>query len=214
GTFTPLFNRQQIRNAPLSAVGDTDDMIYLQDYAGDGTTGATMSLHAAFVFDLPLTSSLDNLTANVTSNSSNVSFKNGATWRWMVCVNDTYYVSEDTFIFTGYQPLNETQSLSDPSSQTWAVYDPAADLDFDQNTAAYTTIDTDHVTAVGLYVENDTWAGDSSDQAFNFYIETFAANGAAIPESSSSSLLLLSAAFLLTVGHRLKRRHCGKLSTD
>jgi len=180
----------------------TNDDIDLQSYYSTGWSGATLSFASVFVFQLSNTSSITNLSATVSNNTANA-FKTNAAWRWLVKTSGSYYVSQATFSDANFfTPTSFT--LSNLSSTKWALYTPGTDLNFDQTAATFSSIDTSDVTAAGLYVENDSWNGDSNTIGFDVAIESFAANGVAVPEPRNVSLFLLGS--LLVLGMAARKR--------
>jgi len=187
-----------------SARNTTNDDIELQSYYATGWSGASLSFSAVIVFQLSNAASITDLSASVSNNTANA-FRTNATWRWLVQTSGSYYVSQTTFSDANYfAPTSFI--LTDLSSTKWALYTPSTDLNFDQTAATFSNIDTSNVTAAGLYIENDSWSGDSNTIGFDVAIESFAANGVAVPEPGNVSLFLLGSLLVLGVAAR-KRVH-------
>lgn len=190
-------SQQSIYNNERS--NNTYDDISLQSYYNTGWAGTTMSLASVFVFKLSSPSSVTDLSTFVSSNTANT-FRTGATWRWVIQTGGSYYVSQSTFNAGGsYTPYQFT--LTGLSGAMWAVYTPSDSLNFDQSAATYATVDTTNVTAVGLYLENDSWAGDSAAIGFDVAIQSFTATG--VPEPKSSALLWIGG--LLLAGLKMRK---------
>jgi hypothetical protein len=179
------FSRQQIRS------GTTEDSIYLQTYKATddgGWDGSELSLHAAYIFkkeDFLAGHTTGSNTITGLSISSN-SYSAG-TGRFMVEVGGSYYVSNSTFSASGTKSLIlDSTALT---TETWASYAPASDLNFDQ-TATFTALSLNNVTAVGYYIERDSWTGTTSSTPFGLGITNFEVTGTTtVPEPSSFALI-------------------------
>lgn len=181
-TVNGNFSRQQIRE------NGTADRIYLQTYSASGWDGSNLSLHAAYIFKQE-----DFLTGhttgsnNITGLSISSNSYSAGTGRFIVEVGGGYYVSNSTFNVSGTTSLN--LDSTDLTTETWAAYAPASDLNFDQ-TATFSALSLDDVTAVGYYIERDSWTGTASSTPFGLGIESFTALGTTIPEPGTYALIL------------------------
>ncbi len=181
-------SRQQVRNNYAGA-----DQIYLKctNYP-DGWAGSDLSLHAMFLFKQE--SFNPGFTAgdigvdsfSVSWGSVNVSETFDLTGYFSVQIDGVYYLSQTTFNMS----TDGSFSLSDLSSEQWAVFDPESSLDFDQGSAVYTSLALENVTAVGVYFEDDVWEGGEYDAAFDLGIKSFEVSGTTIPEPAHMSILL------------------------
>lgn len=208
-TIDQGFSRQQIRH---DASPDSTDQIYLQSFNSGGWLGSDLSLAGVYIFkqedfsgefntgDIYLDGLSVTTTGFVNTSDSSVDFEG----RFVVQVsNGDYYVTQTT---TDLRRNDGSFSLTGPDLQNelWAVYDPSANLNFDQGSASYGTISLTGITAVGIYFEDDSWAGtDSSNTAYGLGIRSFQATGTNIPEPSASVIIFGLTAALATL---LKRR--------
>lgn len=180
------FHRQQIRhNFGTPPV----DQIFLQSYREEGWEGSTLSLHGVYLFQqtdflngmdsgaVTLSYLAVTYSGFLASANPEVSFHG----RFVVRVGGLYYVSKTTFDFlspNGTAVLEE----ADLSSETWAVYEPLANLNFEQDGATFSPLSLDEVTAVGVYFEEDEWEGTSSQYAaYGLGIRSFEAHGRPTP---------------------------------
>lgn len=197
-------SQQSIYN---SARSTSYDDIYIQAYYGTGWSGATMSMASVFIFKLSSASTLTSMTASLSNNTANT-FRTSASWRWVVQSGGSYYVSQTTFnAGSAYTPYAFT--LSDLSSTQWALYTPSSSLNFDQSSATYSNIDLTNITAAGLYLENDSWTGDSGTIGFEAAIQSFSVEGTAVPETKSTALLLFGVLFI--AGTTVRSRICAQV---
>jgi len=174
-----IISRNQIRD------NGTADRIYLQPFSASTFDGSTLSFHAAYIFKQ------EDFNTGFTFGSNTIdglSFTNGGfnagTARFIVEVGDTYYVSNTT---SGNGPGDFSLDSIDLATETWAVYDPATEIDFDQGAATFNLLALNNVTAVGLYTEHDSFT-NSNSTPFGLGIEGFTVTG--IPEPSSLALIL------------------------
>ncbi len=183
-------SRQEVRNNYQG----TDQIVIKATNFPDTWEGSDLSLHAVYLFKqvdfnpgyTTGNIGLDGL--SVSWGSVDISATYDLTGYYLVQKDDTYYLSHTTFDMT----TDGIASLSGASldSETWAVYDPATNLNFDQSSASYNSLTLENITSVGIYYEDDLWAGGTNTSAFDIGIKTFAADGTVIPESSHVSLLL------------------------
>ena len=91
---------------------------------------------------------------------------------------------------TWYVSLAAGNSLTDPSTTTWAVYDPNTSLDFDAGAAAFAPHVFSDVTGVGIYKERDTACACRMWWEFDSF-EVDAVVTPKPPPPTSSSMLLV-----------------------
>lgn len=92
--------------------------------------------------------------------------------RWLVRDGDQFYLAEDQLIKESKWGL-EFNSIV-PTQTNWAPYSPSGPIgiDFDQNTAIFTSQAFTDVTAVGFYHERDVPSNDSDHlKLFDFHVE-------------------------------------------
>ena len=183
-------SRQEVRNNYQGA----DQIVLKATNFPDDWTGSELSLHAVFIFkqtafDPGYTTgnlTVDGLSVNWGSVDVSASFS--LTGYFLVQTADTFYLSNTTFDMSsdGVFSLDATAL----ASETWAVYDPASDLNFDQSSATYNSLVLEEITAVGIYYEDDVYDGGTNTSAFDVGIKTFNATGTVIPEPSQITFLL------------------------
>ncbi|MCC5841649.1 MAG: PKD domain-containing protein, partial [Opitutales bacterium] len=80
---------------------------------------------------------------------------NATNWplRWLVREGGQYYVSQATF---SAGSTNHRYTFSGANDGMWALYDPAADLNFDAASATFAPMTFNDVTALGLVIDSDT----------------------------------------------------------
>lgn len=176
------FHRQQIRhNFGTPPV----DQIFLQSYREEGWEGSTLSLHGIYIFQQadflnnldsgPVTLSYLAVTYSgfLASANPKVAFHG----RFVVRIGGLYYLSKTTFDLLSSNGTAVFEE-ADLSSETWAVYDPADNLNFDQDRAVFSPLTLDGVTAVGVYFEEDGWEGTHTQYAaYGLGIRSFEAHG-------------------------------------
>lgn len=185
---TRNFTRQQIRDENTPA--PTSDQIYFQVASPSATwDGSTLSLAGAVLFqksDFADTAPegivrLNRITLQTTGFFHNEGTPEG---RFLVRTKTGYFLSEATFDIGTEDLLASLDANADPAPQ-WAPYDPLTNLNFDQGSAAFEVLDLGDVTGLGLYFENDGWAGDPAKVAqFGFGIRSFEALGTATPDQT------------------------------
>lgn len=124
------------------------------------------------------------------------SMTNG-TGYWLVQNGSTLYLSQATF-----SPTNGTYTynpyVNASSDGNWAVYNPSGlNMNFDQSAANFQDQQFADITAVGFYIEHDSFRDN-----FNFSIQGFSVS-AAVPEPAS--LFLLGTVVLGAAGYQFKR---------
>ncbi|MDP0496417.1 MAG: hypothetical protein Q7Q73_09440 [Verrucomicrobiota bacterium JB024] len=201
-------SRQQVRNNYQSY-----DQIFLKcTNFPDGWTGADLSLHAVFVFQQAdynsgyTTGDLSVDGLSVSWGSVNIGGDFDLAGRLVVQIGGTYYVSQTTFAMSSDGSFSLSGSAL--STETWAVYNPTASINFDQSSAVYSSLDLDNVTATGLYFEDDLWSGGTYDAAFDLGIKTYEVSGTVIPEPAHMSVLL-GIFILFGLCRRLRSRRSG-----
>ena len=133
-------------------------------------TGAPCAEHGVIYFDKTAFAGVaagDKLSFNQRSTLFCVS---GGMGRWLVRQRGVFYVSEKT--------IAASASLSfdtDADDGRWALYDPAADLDFNAATAVFETRNFDDLDAVGFVLDSDTYGGFFWLK-FSHFIADFALN--------------------------------------
>lgn len=170
-------NRQGVRDY---ASGDT---IYFQTYSATGWLGSDLSMHVAVLFKQEdWLNGHQSGSNNITGLSMTTNAFSAGDGRFLVEIGGAYYVSNSTVSVSGTKTLIlDSVALA---SETWALYSPNSDLNFDQ-TATFSALSLNDVTAVGFYVERDSWTGGSNTTDFGMGIQTFTVTGNTIPESSS-----------------------------
>lgn len=190
--------------------GLTYDTIGLQSTRTGGWSGSDLSLHGLFVFKqesfLGGASSgavaVDGISMRLSGSGNASGDPFALTGRYVVQAGGSYYVSETTINLVSN---NQTVSLSGSAlaAERWAAYAPATTLNFDQASASFSALALQSVTAVGVYFENDGWAGtNAANAAYTFEVLEFSVTGSAIPEPSSAAAL----AGLVVLGAGLSRR--------
>ncbi|MGE9290247.1 MAG: hypothetical protein ACQKBT_04600 [Puniceicoccales bacterium] len=167
----------------------SEDWIYFQSYNASGWDGSELSLHTAILFkqedwESGFTSGSNTITGLSMTTNGGYSAGYG---RFLIEIGGSYYVSSSTIL------MNSTRTLeldeTDLLSETWASYDPLSDLNFDQDTATFTLLNLNDVTAAGFYVERDSWtASGTGTTPYGLGLESFSVTG--IPEPSNSIALL------------------------
>ncbi|GHC03478.1 PEP-CTERM sorting domain-containing protein [Cerasicoccus arenae] len=201
------FSRQQIRN---NASPDTTDQIYLQSFNSGGWLGSDLSLAGVYIFKqddfgggLDTGSvALDGISFSTTGFINSADGTINFDGRYVVQIdNGDYYLSQTTL---DLRQNNGSFSISGTTleNELWAVYNPSIDLDFDEGSASFNSLSLTGVTAIGLYFEENSWAGtDASSTAYGLGVRSFQATGTSIPEPSTSVLLMglggiIAAAFI------------------
>ncbi len=205
-TINSGFSRQQIRN---NFGSPAVDQIYLQSFRSEGWAGSTLSLAGVYLFQQEdfisgLSTGSVNITSMSVSYSGFINTTDSSTdfaGRYVVRIAGVYYVTQSTFnlaLNSGSNTLDSTAL----QSELWAVYTPSTNLNFDQASAVFSSLDLTGITGVGIYFENDGWSGSSaSSTPYGFGIRSFEVQG--IPEPSSLALFGLAALFF---ANRLRSR--------
>ncbi|MGE9295337.1 MAG: PEP-CTERM sorting domain-containing protein [Puniceicoccales bacterium] len=214
-TIDQGFSRQQIRN---NSGPSATDLIYLQSYNSGGWLNSDLSLAGVYLFKQEDFASglnvgsvqLDGLAMDTTGFINADGSAGDFDGRFLVQIgNGNYYLSQTTFNLnqnSGSFSLNGT-ALED---ELWAVYNPATSLNFDSGSSIFGSLSLTNVTAVGLYFENDAWAGTgASGTAYGLGIQSFSATGSSIPEPATTSLMI-GVGGLLLLG---LRRRCVPTAT-
>ncbi len=134
------------------------------------TATAPVAEHGVIYFDKTAFAGVaagDKLSFNQRSKLYGMS---GGMGRWLVRQRGIFYVSEAT--------IAASPSLSfatDANDGRWALYDPAANLDFNATTAVFETRNFDDLDAVGLVLDFDTYGGFFFLK-FSHFIAEFALN--------------------------------------
>lgn len=197
-TINSGFSRQQIRNNFGTPAAD---QIYLQSFRTGGWDGSTLSIAGVYLFQQEdFLNNLDTGSVSITSMSVSYSGFINTTdsstdfqGRYVVRIAGVYYVTQSTFnlaLNSGSNTLNGSAL----QSELWAVYTPSTNLNFDQGSAVFSSLDLTGITGVGVYFENDGWSGsDVSSTPYGLGIRSFEVQG--IPEPSSLALFGLAALF-------------------
>jgi len=185
-----------------------NDALRVYASVSSGWSGSTLGFASAYLFkqsDFAAPYNTGNFALDGLSVTYRASGAGGAfvpTGRWLVEVNNVYYLSEAT-ISSAYNTTSTVSISSATLSATkWTVYDPSASL-FLSSTATYSALDLSHVTAVGVYFEKDAYVGTSDTSAALLAISAFSASGAVVPEPSTAGLIVPG---MLVVGLMLKGR--------
>ncbi|QYY36702.1 hypothetical protein [Ruficoccus sp. ZRK36] len=193
------YNRQQVRT---TTGNPTLDRMVLQ-FDNIDYTGTTLSFAGVYIFKQDqfnpgYTSGAVSIDGFYSIDSQCFSGLN-CDARWVVEIDDVYYVNNSVF------SLNGTRELTGENLQNalWAVYDPATSLNFDQSSAVFSSLALDNVAAVGLYFEKDSFTVTGT-QAPTLMIGNIQVTGT-IPESSSSAILM-GLFVMIAVFYRMKRR--------
>lgn len=152
----------------------------------ESTWSGTLTVGGVMLLNLDAPASIDGFTAITTKSGSSV---NTVTCRWVVGIDDSYYVSNLTFT----APNNGgTSSLTGASllSTTWALYDPATSLSF--SGSSFSALSLTNVSSVGVYFSaSQTLASNAGSRGFGFGLADMDITGTAmIPEPSTYTLLL------------------------
>lgn len=183
------FTKEMIRNDYSSS-----DQIYLQAWRSGGWPQSTLSLHGIYLFQQngfisgveTGSVAVDQLSVQWSgygNDSGTLAYD--ATGRFAVQVGTGVYVSQTTFDCSqsGSITLDGTNLLN----ELWAVYEPRENLNFDQSSATFATLDLVGVRAAGVYFEDDEWLGtDAATTAFGLGIASFEVAGSVVPEWSTS----------------------------
>ncbi len=190
-TVNGYLSRQQIRDYTPNA-----DQIFLQAYKGTGWSGSTLTLHGIYIFNQADFNpgfetgsvSLDGVSITWTGYITSVD-SSSFDGRLAVEKSGTYYLSQ-TVIDLANNSGSFSLSGTSMQNELWAEFNPSSSLNFDAGSANFNSLDLESITAVGLYFEEDGWAGSSSQTtSFGLGIKTFEATGTAIPEKSHMSVL-------------------------
>jgi hypothetical protein len=97
-------------------------------------------------------------------------------------MNDsTLYMSQANWNLSSAMPVE-----LDPTSTNWALYDPTAlDLNFNQSTAVFSSMNFNDVTGLGFYAERDSLG---SNGQLNIGVPSFSV--VAVPEPSAAGILV------------------------
>lgn len=193
--------------------GGTFDTIGLQSTRTGGWAGSNLSLHGVFVFKqenfAPAAASgtlaVDGISMRWAGSGNASGDPFALSGRFVVQVDGSYYVSETTINLVAN---NQTFSLAGAALATerWAAYSPTSALNFNQGAASFSALALEGVTAVGVYFENDGWAGtNAANAAYTFDIIEFSVSGAVIPEPASAVALGGCLALGLAVSRRSRR---------
>ncbi|HOX39155.1 MAG TPA: PEP-CTERM sorting domain-containing protein [Candidatus Brocadiia bacterium] len=161
-----------------------------------GATTVASQIHAVVLWDqdnfLGVGPS-SHLSIDATSSFSiSITSVLGSDWqgRWLVEEGGQLYLSETTF----NPGANGTYDLTfgDTNDGNWAAYNPSGlALNFDQSGATYSARNFSDITAVGFYVERDSFATNASRTRVTNFSATLQT-----PEPGSLALLGLGAAIL------------------
>jgi hypothetical protein len=178
------------RNANSVLNGTPNDFLQVaRTNASDATGG-----RAAAVFMFPVTSTElgSGSTFELRSRAQTSSSLVPLTGRFLVQQGGNLYLTNSTI--NGPTGVINSQTLTLTGSETFALYDPATSLNFNQSAATFTTLDLTAVTAVGFYFENDAFASGGATR-FEVNADRFVVN--TVPEPSTLSLIGLSIGALL-----------------
>ncbi len=197
-TVDSYLSRQQIRN------GTTVDRVTLQAYHPSGFTGSELSLQSAFIFQQADFASGHTAGSNTITSLSVKSNSFGAAFvgRFIVEVGGAYYVSNSTASFSS--SATTTLDGAPLTAETWATYNPITDLNFDQDTATFAALALNDVTAVGVYIEADSYTG-TGNSPFAVGFDNFTVQGTTtVPEPETFALIIGLGAL---GGAIIRRRH-------
>jgi len=197
------FSRQRVEQNTGAQFGGNDFVYIRAQSTGAGnstpvstTFGVAQAVFFPSVSDFSLGSF--ELSVRAMSRSNNLP----QTGRFMVQVGGTYYLSAQTMNLTNTE---STHSYDFGGDLTWAVYDPATSINFDQSAASFNTISLGAVQGAGLYAENDNFTSDNTSPKSNYVIAEYQLGSlTAIPEPSTIALFLGLA--VLSVGLLRRRR--------
>lgn len=180
-----------------SSTNGGNDALRIYANVSSGWAGSTLGFSSVYLFKqadfaAPYNTgdfALDGLSVTYRASGAGGAFL--PTGRWLVQVEGAYYVSQATI--TGSYNTTTTVSLSGTSlgSTLWAAYNPSSSLDFNQS-VTFSALNLSKVSAVGVYFEQDSYAGTSDASAALLGISAFSATGAvsSIPEPSIAALTL------------------------
>lgn len=182
------FSRQQIRDN--SDGGTAYDRLTIQNFSTIANT-TTLSFAAVVVFPTT-TFSLETLTAIGDMNASNSSFNSvSRAIRWVVQTGGAYYINTVNLNNTTLgSTTGITQTRGSTLTDSWIAYSPSTAINANLSVGA-TALGSalDSVTAVGLYVENDSFVGSGAlSSQMTFGLSDFRA-ATVIPEPGSAALL-------------------------
>ena len=201
------FSRQQIRDNADG--GSAYDRIAIQNFSTIANT-TTLSFAAVVVFPTS-TFSLEKLTAVGDVNAGNASFNSSSrAIRWVVQTGGAYYVNTVNLSNIALGSASGiTQTRGTTLTDSWVAYSPSTLINADLSVGA-TALGSalNSVTAVGFYVENDSFIGsNTATTQLNFGLNDFVATGAtAIPEPGSAAFLTGVMAIGLAAVRRRSRR--------
>lgn len=191
-----FFTRQQIRNdfGPSAT-----DAIFVQTFGG--STGViNLNFHSVFLFPTT-TFSLNSVRVHTNNGAvANGNFNSTVQDALTVETGGQIYVNTATF-----NPQDTTLTRGSTLTDSWVLYDPAADLDANlsgSTVALGSALDT--IMAIGVYreAENFDSSGTTTTQAA-FALLDFEVDGIVIPEPTSAALLG-GAALLLACRRRTR----------
>jgi hypothetical protein len=158
------------------------DSIKLQCYSQESWAGEELSLHGVFLFknnDVTEGKPSIQMTINGLSVTWSTYFKGterNVEGRYVVEIDNNYYVSKSPISMTNSGSNYLTAAML--STTQWAPYHPDQDLNFNEDSAVYSTLSLNNVTAAGIYFEEDRWIGDDSvSSPYGFSITAFKATG-------------------------------------
>ncbi len=205
------FNNQKIRNNYSQM--DGNDTLFLQTFRTDGWGEGTFSFAMVYVFkqadfNAPYSAGSIKLNGMSTTFYQNTSGSPtdefSPTGRWLIQIDNTYYLSQATIDSPGGSSVTVSINESELTSTLWAVYDPTTSLLFDAGSASFESVALSDITSVGVYFGDDSFTGTSNPNSsvVSIGVSEFSASG--IPEPDYGMLLL---PILIVVGFRqaLKR---------
>ncbi len=174
-----IFNREQIR---FNHQGSHP--ITMQCYSKNGWADAEMALHVVIIFkkeDFKKPFNKGDVRIDGLSVKWNTYFtgsERNVSGRYVVEIGGVYYVSDFDFNMTnsGSSEIGKQNLVG----VKWAPYHPEDNLNFDDRSAEYNSLDLSDVMAVGLYVEEDQWFGNATPTSpYMLGIAAFEAKGEA-----------------------------------
>ncbi|MDR1281092.1 MAG: hypothetical protein LBK99_09760 [Opitutaceae bacterium] len=144
-----------------------------------------------------------------TVSQSGASMANNLTGRWLVQINDIYYLSNiTTAIPTNGGAISLTGTTL--GNAKWAAYDPSENLVFDNSAATFSTLALENVTAVGIYFSGSV-ANGAYNTGFSFALRNFTVEGDLyvpnVPEPGAAALWLGGLLLVATTTIRATRSH-------
>lgn len=154
------FNRQRVENNTGVTFGGND---FLNIAAFGSSVPASTTFSMAGVVFFSSGSPFEMTSLSLTSTASVRSASTAQTGRYMVQVGGSYYLSQQTFTLAT-SGNGTVSSYNFSGNLTWAAYDPASAINFNQGSAIFNALSLSSVEGAGIYLENDSFVSPASVQ--------------------------------------------------